>query len=169
MSKETTAVAVTDRSAVEAGILLGLQENCPLTSTDINENLFLADAQLVATAYKLAMGFETEDETIEYINNPKYNEVNGQRIDKWIPGKRTVTKKTYKPDNAALKLLLQSRLAGDFQKINLRVKKNLNKPDTVEGEVLSSASRLLEEMRQTKKVKSKTVGQKKTVKSKETK
>ena len=155
MSKETTALVATNRSAVEAGILLGLQENHPLTNTDVDENLFLADAQLVATAYKLAMGFETEDETIEYINNHKYNEVNGQRIDKWIPGKRTVTKKTYKPDNAALKLLLQSRLAGDFQQVNLRVKKNLNKPDTVEGEVLTSAGRLLEEMRQKKIVKSK--------------
>ena len=47
---------------------------------------------------------------------------------------------------------------GDFQQVNLRVKKNLNKPDTVEGEVLTSAGRLLEEMRQ-----------KKTVKAKETK
>lgn len=144
-------------SITDIGILLGFTSD---NTKDLiwGETTVLQEAalaNLVSTAYKLATGFETEDETIEYVNSPKYNEVNGQRVDKWIPGKKTVTRKQYKPDNAALKLLLQSKLAGDFQQVNLRVKRNLNKPDSVEGQVMTSAGRLLEELRVKKKVDSK--------------
>lgn len=151
-----------DVSILESGILLGFIGDRPSEAIlgppeGISESLFEADSQLVAAAYKLASGYQTEDESIEYENVPKYNEVNGQRIDRWIPIKKTVTKKNYKPDNSALKMLLQARCSKDFQQVSLKLRKNINKPDSVEGQVISSASRLLEEMRQKKTIKSKTV------------
>lgn len=134
-----------DASIIETGLLLGSQGDKSLETASVQDKIYLADAQLVAQAYRLAMGYETVDESTEYVNNPKYNEVNGQRIDKWVPGKKTVTKRQYKPDNSALKLLLQARYPKDFAQTK-KVKKS-NKSDTVEGQVLTSASRLLEEMR----------------------
>ncbi len=104
-----------------------------------------ADISLIAAATREAMGYEYKETVQEYIKVPAGYNGDGSPKMKDMPGKKKVSKKIARPNDALLRFILRCRLPeyfSDVQKVEIN-KKVIEIKQIAEGEIREWAGRLV--------------------------
>jgi len=158
------------RSLSDIGMLLGyagkspamwmrfLKNKHPEVADAIETGAQMADTKLIVTAFDAAIGYDVEEETVEYIPQPVIDGGGLDRMPK-IPKTRKVTRKHIRPDTSLLFKLLCNRLPeyfSDIRKFEIN-KKSLNAKVDMNKEIAAFAGKLMQATEDRKQVESKIV------------
>jgi hypothetical protein len=159
------------RSLADIGMLLGyagkspvawmrfLKNKHPEVADALEAGAKMADTKLIVTAFDASVGYDVEEEEIEYINNPLIDSSTGKATARYIEKNRKVKRKHIKPDTSLLFKLLCNRLPeyfSDIKKFEVN-KQSINASVDMNKEIASFAGKLMKASEDRRQVESKEI------------